>query len=100
MEGSLKKTIKRLAFYVTDKFVQAMMMSRVGRFIINGLGKSMFNQFFSINHNGVTISLVTPNIASYSRAATFSIKEPETLEWIDSIPKNTVQRPRSNGGII
>jgi FkbM family methyltransferase len=86
----MKNKIKKIAFYTVDKFVQVMMMSRIGRFIINGLGKSMFNQFFPINHNGVTMSLVTPNVSSYIRAATFSIKEPETLEWIDSFSANAV----------
>ena len=30
------------------------------------------------------------NEINYFRATTFETKEPETLEWIDTIPKNSV----------
>ena len=32
----------------------------------------------------------TPNNVCYYRAKTFSTKEPETLEWIDSFSKSSV----------
>jgi len=41
-------------------------------------------------YNGTELTLSVPNKINYFRFDTFSQKEPETLEWIDSIPKGSV----------
>jgi len=41
-------------------------------------------------HDGLTLRFSTPNWLCNWRAETFSEKEPETLEWIDSIPAGSV----------
>ena len=41
-------------------------------------------------HNGIELTFSVPNKINYYRFDTFSTKEPETLEWIDSIPKESV----------
>jgi FkbM family methyltransferase len=43
-----------------------------------------------ITHKGHTIKLVSPNWLSQYRADTFATKEPETLEWIESLEKGAV----------
>lgn len=41
-------------------------------------------------HNGIELTFSVPNKINFYRFDTFSEKEPETLEWIDSIPKESV----------
>lgn len=43
-----------------------------------------------VNHQGTVLSIVTPNNLCQYRADSFASKEPETLEWIDKIPLNSV----------
>lgn len=61
-------------------------------------GKSFFEYVFNIvresttliKHKNVELKITTPNQLCDFRAATFSTKEPETLEWIDSLNENSV----------
>jgi len=48
------------------------------------------NQTKVIDHFGVKLIFSVPNILSNYRADSFSTKEPETLEWIDSMPEGSV----------
>ena len=48
------------------------------------------NQTKVIVHSGVKLIFAVPNNLSNYRADSFSTKEPETLEWIDSIPDGSV----------
>ena len=43
----------------------------------------------NINHNGISLKFNVTNYLSYYRAKTFSNKEPETLDWIDSFNENS-----------
>lgn len=45
---------------------------------------------FEVSHYGLRLKIVTPNSLCEWRAKTFSTKEPETLEWIDSIEKDSI----------
>jgi len=41
-------------------------------------------------HKDLNLVFSTPNWLNYYRAQTFSTKEPETLEWIEQIPENSI----------
>jgi FkbM family methyltransferase len=41
-------------------------------------------------HNGITYNFAIPNILCVYRADTFSSKEPETLDWIDTIEPGSI----------
>jgi FkbM family methyltransferase len=47
------------------------------------------NQSYEINHKGTLLRFSIPNRLTKFRAESFSTKEPETLDWIDSIPENS-----------
>ena len=49
----------------------------------------MLNQNY-VNHNEIKLSFVTPNPLNIYRVKSFSTKEPETLEWIDSFTNDSV----------
>ena len=63
-----------------------------------GVLRYMYEQFLSaametiyaVSHNDLKLRFVAPNPLCRWRAATFSTKEPETLEWIESIPETAV----------
>lgn len=59
---------------------------RVREYIIHYI----LNKKKTIFHNGIEITLCTPNEICDYRAREFSVKEPDTLEWIDSIGKDSV----------
>jgi FkbM family methyltransferase len=62
----------------------------VGRYIYDQVIQIVMRRTRTVEHNGVSLTLSMPNIQNYYRVSTFSTKEPETLEWIDGIPENSV----------
>jgi FkbM family methyltransferase len=43
-----------------------------------------WEEYQIVNHNRIQLRFIVPNSLNRFRASTFSTKEPETLEWIDS----------------
>jgi len=86
MKRLIKVIIKRVCFI----FVVLLNSIKIGRFINNEIINSTMQLRKSVIHNGCTLDLVTPNLINHYRADSFSTKEPETLEWIDSIPVESV----------
>jgi FkbM family methyltransferase len=48
------------------------------------------NEVKEVTHNGTNLKLSVPNRLCVWRVNTFSTKEPETLGWIDYLPKGSV----------
>src|SRR6185437_4913944 len=44
----------------------------------------------TVSHGGISLRLATPNWLADWRVNTFATKEPETLDWIDSLPEGAV----------
>lgn len=61
-----------------------------GRYIYVQIVSNVMNRTQTLNHQGVSLTFAIPNALNQYRADTFSTKEPETLEWIDGIPKGSV----------
>lgn len=79
------------------------LVKKVLRFFVSmlarsALGRQLHEQFLiasialqaSAQHLGVTLRFNVPNALTYYRVDTFSTKEPETLIWLDRIPKDAV----------
>jgi FkbM family methyltransferase len=49
-----------------------------------GINSKKMNILHSLNGRNISLSFYTPNYISRYRAETFSTKEPETLDWIDT----------------
>jgi FkbM family methyltransferase len=62
----------------------------IGRFIEVILVDSLFKRTTTVSHNGCELTFCTPNYIPQWRSNTFSIKEPETLEWIDRFQRGSV----------
>jgi FkbM family methyltransferase len=52
--------------------------------------QNIINKKKRISHNGIDMTFFIPNTLSRYRATTFSSKEPETLNWIDSFEQNVI----------
>jgi FkbM family methyltransferase len=82
----MKKYIK----IATNSFSKIVGKSAYGNFIYESILNQAMNRFKNITHNGVNLTLSIPNLLTKYRAETFSSKEPETLEWIDGMPPDSV----------
>ena len=72
------------------KFISIYSSTRIGTIINDLILKNIMNQVSTVTHEEIQLKFATPNWVTRWRAETFSNKEPETLEWIDSFPKNSV----------
>jgi FkbM family methyltransferase len=64
--------------------------TRVGRAFCDQLFESAFARTFAVTHRETTLHFTVPNRLSLERARTFSTKEPETLEWLDTLDPGAV----------
>ncbi len=62
----------------------------IGRYAAALIQIKSFDRITMVIHQDTEILFCTPNDISQWRADSFSTKEPETLEWIDEIPKGSV----------
>jgi FkbM family methyltransferase len=82
VKGVLKGLSKTFLNFITE--------GRVGEYVNSQIIARAMVRKQSIKHEGVEIILSTPNSLNEFRASSFSVKEPETLEWIDQIPTGSV----------
>lgn len=61
-----------------------------GRYFINEIINSSMGSLRKIQYNDISLKFAVPNPLNNFRVDTFSTKEPETLEWIDSIPMGAI----------
>jgi len=76
------KTIKKCVVF-SSRFL-------IGRHFLNEVVNTSMNSHNAVEHNGCSLKFTTPNLLNHARVDTFSTKEPETLDWIDSIPEGSV----------
>jgi FkbM family methyltransferase len=86
MNAQIKQMLKKAIFL----FVAFSGQTRFGRYLLDQLLATAMETMSAVSHNGLELRFVVPNLLSRWRAATFSTKEPETLEWIETIPKNSI----------
>ena len=61
-----------------------------GRYLYGQIVTNAMSRTQKINHQGLSLVFAAPNPLNKYRADSFSTKEPETLEWIDSMPRGSV----------
>jgi len=69
-----------------------LLFSRVsgGQYVYEQILHAAMNLKMAATHHGIRMTFTAPNWLNRYRISTFSSKEPETLEWIESIPKGSV----------
>lgn len=86
----LKNIIKTGLKMLINLLVTFMGVIPGGRYLYGQIVSNAMGRTQKINHHGVSLVFTIPNPLNKYRADTFSTKEPETLEWIDGIPKGSV----------
>jgi FkbM family methyltransferase len=82
--------MKAAAKALIRRCVSAFGRSPVGAPLMRmGAGTLMERQHV-VTHDGMSLAFVVPNEMNLYRVETFSEKEPETLQWIDSFDPNSV----------
>ncbi len=62
----------------------------VGRYFYTQIINNAMSRTQEVSHSGLKLTFSIPNTLNKYRADSFSSKEPETLEWIDGIPRSSV----------
>lgn len=86
----MKAQIKQAAKAMIRSIVNVSSKTRVGQYLENQIVSSAMGRVTEVSHEGMKLRFSTPNPLCDWRAKTFSTKEPETLEWIESIPEGGV----------
>ena len=86
----MKKTLKAAVKTLIDASVAAMGATAAGRYLFYRITANAMGLTRSTTHGGTTLTFAAPNELARARTDSFSSKEPETLEWIDGIPRGAV----------
>lgn len=86
----MKSIVKSFIGSSIAVWIAVMKRFSIGRYVVGQLMYHLVSHTQTVTHRGVTLVFATPNALNTYRADTFSSKEPETLEWIDSLPEGSV----------
>jgi len=86
----LKSTIKRGIKELFRSLAALMGRTSAGRFFYGQIIDNTMARTLSTDHRGTKLTFSVPNELNQYRVATFSTKEPETLEWIDRFPQGSI----------
>ena len=85
-----KKIIKKFVKITSLILVKIFNQISAGRYFLEQINKKINNLYREITHNNIKLKFFVPNRLNLFRAKTFSVKEPETLSWIDNFIDKTV----------
>jgi len=86
----MKRKVKELVKVSLRAAVGMGSKTRVGQFLHNQIVNTTMKRVVEVSHMGLDLKFSVPNSLCHWRAKTFSTKEPETLEWIDSLQEGSV----------
>ncbi len=86
----MKKILKNSIQLIAGKFVAFIFRFKTTRYLSSRVTEEVMTTSQVITHKGVCLKLAIPNELCKYRADSFSYKEPDTLNWIDSFPENSV----------
>ena len=75
--------------YLKEKFFYLIILISP-KWLTEYLAQNIMSRHLEISHKEVTLKFHAPNSLNIFRIKTFSDKEPETLNWIDDMPKGAI----------
>lgn len=90
MFKTIKQFINKILISGLTFFVNLISTTKIGMLSLDQILKISMARTKTICHGNTSLVLSVPNSINRFRTASFSTKEPETLEWIDSIPQDSV----------
>ena len=85
----MKKIIQKFIKISFKSIILFLLKFKFSRYLISTFLETNMEQEYHVIHKNITLKLSVPNGLTYLRAKTFSLKEPETLDWIDGFNKNS-----------
>lgn len=82
--------IKQLVKALISGTVNLLGKTKVGGYAFDQMLNTAMNSTQSLTHRQTQLKFAVPNTLNRFRVDSFSTKEPETLEWIDSFPRGSV----------
>ena len=86
----MNKTIKGRLKRLINVWAAFIGKTSIGRYFYSQMVNSAMGRTQKVEHQGASLMFSIPNELNKFRVDTFSVKEPETLEWIDCIPRGSV----------
>ena len=86
----MKTLVRQIIIKTSSVLVKLIASNRAGQYLLYQLVTISMEKVIDVYHKGMKLKFSAPNQICDWRAKTFSSKEPETLEWVDSIPNGSV----------
>ena len=86
----MKKIIKNILKILAKGIILISSKINAGRYFVDELIRSILQIKKTVKHDNLEFKFYTPNRLNYFRVDTFSTKEPETQEWINTFKKNGI----------
>ncbi len=86
----MKEKLKKLISGFFSRFASILGPTAIGKQFYEQVINYSMNRSAEVSHNGLKFKFAIPNTLSKWRIKSFSTKEPETLEWIDTLPEGAV----------
>ncbi len=86
----IKRSIKKALTAASKVAVKSAATTVPGRFALDQFLASAMGRVQTVSHQGNALTFSVPNSLNLFRVDTFSTKEPETLDWIDSLAPGSV----------
>lgn len=83
-------SIKHLVRIIISNIVNLLGKTKIGSYALDQALNSAMDTKQAITHCKTQLTFATPNRLNHFRVDTFSTKEPETLEWIDSFQNGSI----------
>lgn len=83
----MKQKVKSFVLKCIERASRVFIATRVGELVGEVIISGVMQRVKMVEHHGVTMSFTIPNRLNQFRADSFTIKEPETLDWIDGLPR-------------
>ena len=84
------ESIKKLAKALIASTVKLFRKTTIGRFALEKITNAAMHSTQSLTHRKTSLTFAVPNQLNHYRVDSFSTKEPETLEWIDGFPRDSI----------
>ena len=84
------RLLKNIVKTIIKGCARIISKTKVGRMVNEIIIEDVMNRVADVAHNNISMKFAVPNALNHFRVDTFSTKEPETLDWIDTFPKESV----------
>ena len=87
---NMKLAFKNIILKNISNLIQILLETKFGRIVASLIISESFNKNKIVEYNNIKMIFTIPNNKSLFRVNTFSTKEPETLDWIDSLSNDCI----------